>query len=79
MTLRIISVEEPLPNTPVISRIMASSFTIEPPIMAGISGDMVPISASRIPAPMRLRVILCFSGAGCWATAPSGNSFNTSA
>ncbi len=33
----------------VISRIIASSLTIEPPMIAGISGDMVPISASRIP------------------------------
>ncbi|MNE29666.1 hypothetical protein D3C80_1231560 [compost metagenome] len=67
ITLRMISVDEPFSNTPAISSIIASSFTIEPPMMAGISGDMVPTSASRMPAPMLFRVILRFAGAAAGA------------
>lgn len=44
-----VSVGEPFGNAPLISRIIASSLTIDPPIIAGISGDMVPISASSDP------------------------------
>ena len=57
ITVRMVSVGAPFGSAPVISKIIASSLTIDPPIIAGISGDMVPISASRIPAPMRFRVI----------------------
>ena len=56
ITVKMVSVGEPLGRTPLISRIIASSLTIDPPMMAGISGDMVPISASRIPAPIRFNV-----------------------
>ncbi|CRL45445.1 hypothetical protein SGGMMB4_03169 [Sodalis glossinidius str. 'morsitans'] len=54
MMLSSCSVVETLSNTPAIARIIASNLTIEPPIMSGINGYMVPISASRIPAPTRL-------------------------
>ncbi len=69
-------VEEPFSNTPAISRIIASSFTIEPPMMAGIRGDMVPTSASRMPAPMPFRVSLRFTGAA-GAAAPGMPSAST--
>lgn len=72
-----VSVGEPFGNAPLISRIIASSLTIDPPIIAGISGDMVPISASRIPAPMRFRV----SGAlpcGSAGRRSPGSRFTTS-
>ena len=77
MTVRMVSVGAPFGSTPVISRIIASSLTIEPPMIAGISGDMVPISASRIPAPMRRKVSFCGpSGtAGCRLV---GNRLTTS-
>ncbi|MNN18148.1 hypothetical protein D3C81_1313530 [compost metagenome] len=76
ITFSITRVDEPFSNTPNISRIIASSFTIEPPMMAGISGDMVPIRASRMPAPMPFRVILRFAGVtvGALPGMPSANT-----
>ncbi len=79
ITLRRVSVGAPFSTTPDISSTIASSLTIEPPIMAGISGDMVPINASRMPAPMRRRVILSLRGSARSTRAPSGSSFRTSA
>ena len=60
------------PATPVMSNSIASNFTIDPPIMAGISGVIVPIMASKIVIPTRFGVHFCFSfGASSCATLPS--------
>ena len=60
IALRMISVEESSSSKPVILRTIASSFTIEPPMIAGISGDIVPTNASRILAPITFGVSLTF-------------------
>ncbi|MNT14636.1 hypothetical protein D3C72_1496510 [compost metagenome] len=77
ITVRIVSVGAPFGSAPVISRIIASSFTIEPPMIAGISGDIVPISASSTPAPMRRSVSFC-GPCGSAGRIPAGSRFTTS-
>ncbi|SRN40274.1 Uncharacterised protein [Shigella flexneri] len=77
ITFRMVKVGDPFVSTPLISRIIASSLTIDPPIIAGISGDMVPISASRIPAPMRRSVSLGLP-TGCAGCISPGSRLTTS-
>src|SRR5699024_75149 len=61
IVFKILNVELSSDNIPVILKSIANNLIIDPPMMAGINGDIVPMIASKILMPICLNVNFFFS------------------